>query len=215
MTQNRKKIFFTSDMHLGDRGVFGYDRRPFKDQDDQLFQLIKRFKSIVPENSVIYFLGDMGSDKEMIKDFLKHFPTCQKVLILGNHDRGMNAMYDFGFDLVLYNFSLLIANELVTFSHCPKWDVFREDTSGMRGIVEGKEPLWFGNHRPQYKKFSVEDQGQFHIHGHTHGVSWKDCCDVELGRQKDVGLVGNGFAPVSLSQIESWIMRTKKGEKNE
>jgi calcineurin-like phosphoesterase family protein len=129
-----------------------------------------------------------------------------KVLILGNHDRGVNAMYRMGFDLVLYNATLYIGAERVTMSHCPLRGVWREDTSNMRGC-DGTEN-WHKEHK--HTKFSVENEGQFHLHGHIHSRPGKDVCKKIEGKQFDVGAPGNNYRVYSFGQIESWINKYKR-----
>ena len=66
---------------------------------------------------------------------------------------------------------------------------------------------WHGEHKQT--KFSTDNRGQFHLSGHIHSKK----CDKILGRQYDVGVVGNDYRPVSISKIESWITKTLKDEK--
>lgn len=125
-----------------------------------------------------------------------------KVLILGNHDKGHNAMYSCGFDVVLNSATLWIAGREVTMSHCPLRGVFREDVTGMRGAVEGDN--WHGESK--HKQYSVDDHGQFHLHGHIHSGPANNKPKIE-DRQFDVGMPANDYRPVSISVIESWIAK--------
>jgi len=167
--------------------------------------LINNYNASVPESGVCYFLGDFGmgpSDKT--KEFLSKL-NGTKVLIRGNHEKGFNSMYNLGFDVVLNEAAIHVSGERVTLTHCPLRGVLREDVTGMRGTVSGD--LWHGEHKNQ--EYSVDDTGQFALHGHVH----KKPNERTLGRQFDVGVVANDFRPVSLSQIESWIAKTKRDEK--
>src|SRR3990167_6733439 len=96
-----KPMFFTSDWHIGHKNVLAFSKRPFRDLDHTASVLVNNYNATVPADGVCYFLGDMGlCDKTTIQDVVSKLQGT-KVLILGNHDKGMSAMYDRGFDVVL------------------------------------------------------------------------------------------------------------------
>ena len=134
-----------------------------------------------------------------------------KVLILGNHDKGITTMYNCGFDVVLYSASIYIGKERVTMTHCPLRGVKREDITNMRGSNPGDN--WHGESREKHKMCSITDEGQYHIHGHTHNREGKDSSVKILGKQFDIGVTCNKYTPVSISQIESWISNDIKSRK--
>jgi calcineurin-like phosphoesterase family protein len=78
--------------------------------------------------------------------------------------------------------------------------VYREDTSGMLRTNPGSN--WHGDHK--HFKYTVNDSGQYHLHGHIHSPNKGRSVKI-LDRQFDVGVPANNYTPVSLSQIESWI----------
>lgn len=198
----RRKIFFTSDWHIGHKKVLEYSNRPFRDLDHMHKVLVNNFNTIVPKFGVTYFLGDMGfCSNELLKSIIYQL-NGTKILILGNHDRGMNSMYQQGFDVVLHGASLVIANELVTLTHCPLRGIYREDTEGMKGSVAGEN--WHKENK--HTKFSINNTGGFHLHGHTHAPN-NGKSKVKLDKQWDIGVDGNNYRPVSISQIESWIFK--------
>jgi len=216
MTSNtRKPIFFTSDWHLGHDKALQFDERPFRDMAHQIEVLITRFNATVPENGVTYFLGDMGFKPAGIKEVMDKLNGV-KVLILGNHDRNMNSMYNAGFDVVQHGAVLNIQGQRVSLSHCPLLDVYREDTSVMlayKEVMPGSSPPWHGNDRAVHRSLSTVDNGQFHLHGHIHSRKERAQSKKIEGRQYDVGVTANNYTPVSISQIESWIanhVRTRK-----
>ena len=75
----------------------------------------------------------------------------------------------------------------------------------MKGNTEGE--MWHGEFRN--KRFSVPDDGQFHLHGHIHSPNGGKSTKI-LDRQFDCGLPGNNYRPVHISHVESWIMKTLK-----
>jgi calcineurin-like phosphoesterase family protein len=75
----------------------------------------------------------------------------------------------------------------------------------MEGSIAGEN--WHGETRN--KRFSVPDEGQFHLHGHIHSPNGGKS-KRNLNRQLDVGLPCSNWRPVHISHIESWIMRMIK-----
>lgn len=206
---NFKPTFFTSDWHIGHAKSIQFDKRPFKNLDHMHETLIKRYNAMVPESGVCYFLGDMGNQTEVIRKVIQRL-NGTKVLLWGNHDKGLTTMYNCGFDVVLYSATLYIARQRVTLSHCPLRDTFREDTSGMKNAHKHPFENWHGESRPKHQMATVTNEGQFHLHGHIHSRKDKPESQKILGRQFDVGVPANNYAPVSWSQIESFIMKTLK-----
>lgn len=198
----RRPTFVTSDLHIGHKNVLAYDARPFRNLDHMHEALITRFNACVPVDGLTYFLGDVGLGSGDIVEKIIRQMNGTKVLILGNHDKGMHAMYKAGFDVVLNAATIYISNQRVTMSHCPLRGVYREDVTGMKGGQEG-EP-WHGANKQH--RFTVADEGQFHLHGHIHSPNGGKSQKI-LGKQYDVGVAANGYRPVSFSEIESWIAK--------
>ena len=204
----RKQIFFTSDWHIGHGNCLKFDNRPFSCLDEMHEALISNYNKQVPKDGICYFLGDiLTSTNEVCKPIIDRLNGF-KVLVRGNHDKGMDACYNAGFDLVVNTASITIANELVTLTHCPLRGLFREDTTLMKGRVEGEN--WHGESR--HPDFSIDDFGQFHLHGHIHSPNGGKSTKI-LGRQFDVGLPANDYRPVHIGNIDSWIQKTKWLEK--
>lgn len=207
MNSGIKKIFFTSDWHLGHANVIKFDNRPFTDVEHMEKVLANNFNSTVPTDGVTYFLGDIGLCKsDSIKNVIKRL-NGTKVLVLGNHDKGVNAMYNSGFDVVLHGAVLVITGHRVTMSHCPLKGVRRENTEGMKNSMPGEN--WHGESR--HDNYTFENIGQFHLHGHIHSPNSGKSVKI-LDKQFDVGVAANGFRPVSISVIESWITNYDRGK---
>ena len=205
----RKGIFFTSDWHVGHANVLIFDNRPFKDLAHMHEVLVNNYNSTVRDDDICYFVGDMGLCKPDVLELVIARLNGTKVLILGNHDKGVEAMYKIGFDAVLYGATMQIAGEKVTITHCPLLGVWREDCSNMKGMTDEN---WHGEKRPRQQIFTTQDNGQFHLHGHIHSPNHGKSQKI-LGRQMDVGCVANNYRPVSISAIESWISKSKMGSK--
>lgn len=200
---NSKPTFFTSDWHVGHEKALTYDEAPFTDLEGKHETLIKRYNACVPDKGICYFLGDMGNKTEDMHKVITRLQGT-KVLLLGNHDKGMNTMYNVGFDAVMYSATIYIGDHRITMSHCPLLGIKREDTSlfAHNGIIEN----WHGETREKHRRSALQDEGQFHLHGHTHCRKGKAQSQKILDRQYDVGCMGNNYTPVSLSTIESWVM---------
>ena len=207
MSNGRKPKFATADWYIGHANSIKFDNRPFQDVGEMHRALIRNYNAQVPANGICYFLGDIGThSSELTKSILSQL-NGTKVIIVGNHDKNTDALYQMGFDVVLHSATTYIQGERVTMSHCPLRGVFREDVSDMKGAKEGDN--WHGEHKNQ--AFSVENEGQFHLHGHVHSPNGGKSTKI-LNRQYDVGVVANGYRPVPFSIIESWISRTKAEE---
>jgi calcineurin-like phosphoesterase family protein len=199
---NNKPTFFSSDWHIGHANALKFDARPFRDLDHMHESLIARYNATVPQNGICYFLGDMGNKQEDIRKVITRLNGI-KVLILGNHDKGMTSMYNAGFDVVMFGGWFYIGEAKVTMTHCPLLGVYREDTSVMKSSAAGEN--WHGEKRAAHIKCAMKDEGQFHLHGHIHSRKDRAQSVKILDRQFDVGVPANNYTPVSLSQIESWI----------
>lgn len=200
---DRVPQFITSDLHLGHKNVLEFDKRPFRDVDHMDQVLLNNIKSTVPPGSILYFVGDIGmGDDDRVRRFLSEIKDRTLVAVLGNHDKGQNAMLRLGFNVVVYGLVLYVSNQRVTVSHCPLRGVWRENVEGMKGASSGEN--WHGENKQH--RFTFTDEGQFHLHGHIHSPNGGKSQRI-LGKQFDVGVVANNYRPVSISQIESWIAK--------
>lgn len=195
------KLFFTSDWHLNHVSVLQFDQRPFDSLDHMREGLIARYNATVPEDGVCFFLGDNSfGSSAYLKDTLSRL-NGTKVAILGNHDKGMLALYQVGFSVVLDTAKVRVTGNDVTLSHCPLRGVHREDCTSYRNYVSGDH--WHGESRNQ--AYSLENKGQFHLHGHIHAGPHNNKL-VQQDRQWDVGVAGNNYTPVSYAQVAKWIV---------
>ncbi len=206
----RKPVFFTSDWHIGHANSIIFDERPFKNLDHMHKSLVTRFNACVPSDGVCYFLGDMGVTSSTLTFEVMNKLNGIKILVLGNHDKQHTAMYNSGFDVVVNGAVLYIAGERVTMSHCPLLGLYREDLSHIPEYKQVAGANWHGEHKNEAYTFSNEDQ--FHLHGHIHSTPHTNKTKPRiLGKQFDVGVPANNYMPVSISAIEAFIAKHKKG----
>ncbi len=210
-----KKHFVTSDLHIGHEKAIEFDHRPFRNLQHMHDKLVENFNKTVPVDGVTYFLGDIGMhDKKAVRDIIQSM-NGKKLLVLGNHDTGVESMIKLGFDIVLYGAVTYLQGEKITMSHCPLKGVYREPTDHFHNELR-RGYNWHGedkNHR-----FTFNDEGQFHLHGHIHASKHTEAYDigkrmVHLGRQLDIGAPAHNYKPVPLGYVESWIMKTIKSER--
>src|ERR1017187_7099519 len=177
----RKQIFFTSDWHIMHGNCIKFDNRPFTCLDDMHMNLIINYNKQVPVDGICYFLGDMVlGNIELTKQVIDQLRGT-KILIRGNHDKNTESCYNAGFDVVMNSSSMIIANELVTMTHCPLIGLYRENTTKMYGYAPGEN--WHGENR--MPDFSIKNEGQFHIHGHIHSPN-KGQSEKIAFRQMDI-----------------------------
>jgi calcineurin-like phosphoesterase family protein len=202
MSQERRQIFFTSDWHIGHTNVIRLSQRPFRDVEHMAEVLVNNFNACARPGALTYFLGDMGLCKgEELKAVVSKL-NGTKVLVLGNHDKNHEAMFKIGFDAVVNSATIYVAHQRVTLSHCPLRGVWREATEGMKDSTGAEN--WHGE--AKQVRFSIADEGQFHLHGHIHSPNGGKS-ERLLGRQMDVGVDANKYRPVSISEVESWISK--------
>lgn len=203
----RKKVFFTSDWHIGHANVIVYDGRPFKDLDHMHRVLINNYNSAVDDDSVCYFIGDMGiTQQSQVQKIISQL-NGTKVLILGNHDKNTYSMYNAGFDLVLNTATIYIGQNRISMAHCPLPGIFREDVTKQERFNASEN--WHGELKPKNKPFISQDLTvDYHLHGHIHSDGIVK--DRYTDRQFDVGVRANKYRPVSISEIESWISLSSK-----
>lgn len=182
------EVWYTSDWHLGHLNIIRFDQRPFHSLQEMADILVQNYNALVGPKDVVYFVGDMGWGKTL--DLANALARMNgfKILIPGNHD---NKLVKGLFDLVQYKAVVEIGGQLVSISHCPLMGVKREDWC---------DANWHGEDRLG-KIYSVEDKGQFHLHGHIHS----DQFNKTRGRQFDVGVRANDYFPVSGEEIANWI----------
>lgn len=193
-------VYFTSDLHFGHANIIGFCNRPFDNIEQMNLELVRRFNNTVKEGDTTYFLGDLG---RMTHERFKHTINSMngnKIMILGNHDKGTQSFLAIGFDAVMLSATLMIDGKIVTLSHYPLLGVRREDTTVYKDRAHEN---WHGETKA--KKLAVEDRGQFHLHGHLHCPCSTAKSNITDGRQRDIGVDGNNFMPVSVRLIEKWI----------
>lgn len=223
-----RKIFFTSDWHLGHANIIGYCGRPFSapgeldnygrfyDKDiaqlrvfDMNQRIIKNYNHLVRDEDVVFFLGDLG---------FKSLPECRKyirslngikILIMGNHDRwGITSYYNMGFTAVLEEATIRLGQETITLAHHPRRSLsefVRLCILYMRKMIRKKR-----NFKQKIQRIKREwktyhsPAKHWHLCGHVH-EKWK-----VKGQNINIGVDQWDFKPVSAHEVLRIIQKRKK-----
>ena len=183
-------LYFQSDNHYFHTSVISFCKRPFKDVTEMNAEMIKRYNSRVKPTDTCIFVGDFSfGNSQQTEEILKQL-NGTKILVIGNHDRA-NAINKF--DLAVTSMELLIHNKKVTVKHYPlRWKKYSH-------IME-KLTRWIKRVRnPRYLDRMPYNNGQIHIHGHSHSkVRFQD-------NQIHVGVDAWDFYPVSIKELSKYI----------
>lgn len=179
---NPEKTFFTSDTHFSHEKIIEYNSRPFTDVTEMDSELIRRWNSVVPEDGVVYHLGDFcfGDFRNWEKIISQLNGSI--ILIRGNHDFKINQQNQDQLEKLFSYVNL-----------------------ALRITIESKQ-IWL-SHFP-YLCFSGSERGSLNLFGHVH--SGPNSHGLDLPRlqylfphqQYDVGVDNNNYTPISWSQIK-------------
>lgn len=184
------KIFYTSDLHLGNKNIISYENRPWKTVEEMDNALIYNWNQVVGEEDEVYVLGDFcfkgASKATMYLSSLNGYIH----LLRGNHDHFMTQQS---------------FREFV--------DIAESDYYMARGRVAQLSPLivpegWYkhmqdGEHEVVLCHFPMlywdrMEQGSVHLYGHAH--NYRDCSAM-ASNSFNVGVDANDYRPVTLEQL--------------
>ena len=82
-------IYFTSDLHLGHRGIITMQNRPFTTVEEMNRTLLANYNAFVSKNDTVYILGDIchHMPAEAANEIIRKM-NGKKYLVSGNHDKG-------------------------------------------------------------------------------------------------------------------------------
>lgn len=181
-------IYLYSDPHFCHANVIKFCERPFRDVQHMNEEMIRLYNSVVGPDDICIWVGDCfwkagKSSKEIMSRL-----NGKKILVLGNHDKGMEGMMNMGFDWACYEMKLHIAGEVVQIKHYP----FR--------------PPWWKRvwnkllgRKTKYLERRPVNRGQWLIHGHTHSP------EKFRGKAIHVGVDAWKYKPVSINVIAKYI----------
>ena len=81
-----ERVWFTADTHFGHENIIRYCHRPFANAGEMNAELIRRWNEAVPEDGIIFHLGDFCHGNAQVWNSILEGLHGRKYLILGNHD---------------------------------------------------------------------------------------------------------------------------------
>ena len=172
-------LWFCSDLHMGHNSAIRMCERPFENVDLMNKELIRNINAVVKPNDTLYLLGDLCHrvGVEMGNELISKLNCKDQILVRGNHDKAWNP-------------------DLFT-EICD----FKEIHVGYKGQNYSISLM----HYPMLS-WPKSRYGSIHLHGHSHNKPEYNLQMKQEGiRRYDVGVDANGFCPVSLQQILSFM----------
>ena len=189
--------WFTSDTHFGHTNIIKYCNRPFADAGEMDRSIIESWNKLVAKDDEVYHMGDFAfATPDRIKHILENL-NGSKRLIVGNHDRQANRMFEYGFSYVTPNLRGLELKDhtLANLSHYP-----------YRGTDDP-------HHKTKFDNKNLEDDGRLLICGHVH-TAWKTIPGKFKNHMINVGMDQWDYKPVSEDQLIAYhnSLLTTKGK---
>lgn len=186
MRYETQNIFFISDLHVGHKNVIKFDGRPFQDVDEMHYQLIQNWNSVVDDDDIVYFLGDLSFSRDELTKWFIYSLKGKIHFIMGNHDKYKSiSKFDRWEKIHEYGTEINVKDEDTISSR---------GSNGYQRIIMSHYPIlsWNKSH-----------YGSWHIHGHTHGSLMKANLDYYKRKVIDVGCNCIGYTPISYGEVKS------------
>lgn len=179
------KVFFTSDLHLGNANIIGYENRPWKTVEEMDTALLYLWNNVVDDDDHVYVLGDFCFKGAKRAAYYLSCLAGHIHLVRGNHDHFMSQQ---SFESWKWNSD---AGERVT------------DEGWYKHIHLGDKELVLC-HFPIMYWDGMDDRGSIHLYGHMHSRP-----DMQHPHPSayNVGVDVNDYRPATLEQL---IERRKK-----
>jgi len=171
-------VFFTSDTHFSDERIIRLCGRPFSSASEMDSALVGLWNGIVPENGIVFHLGDFCSKEPSRWKELAGSLNGSIHLIMGNHDlRKMT----------------------------PELESIFASVSDQRQIIIGKQRIYL-NHYP-FLCYGGAYRDIWQLFGHVHtGPGHTGLDDHRMMNlfpmQYDVGVDNNAYTPLSFSRLQ-------------
>jgi calcineurin-like phosphoesterase family protein len=178
---------FYSDPHFGHKKIHlpDYADRPFSSTEEMDEELIRRYNLVVGPDDTCLWLGDFSfHPRERTIEIVKSL-NGNKIMMIGNHDKGSRWLSEVGVGLVIENGYLTtqIAGRPVRACHYPyRYKNDRHDLETQ-------------------KKYPDKRKGEILIHGHTHSKKQVN------GNQINVCVDAWDYTPVAYNKIEELISK--------
>ena len=178
------KIFFTSDTHFCHRNIMKYCNRPFADIYEHDNELIRRWNEKVPEDGIVFHLGDVGfASNKVIHEILEQL-NGKIYLVVGNHDwRSIVKQQGWRFEEMTQQINMKVGDQHIILNHYP--------LLCFSGVYQ-PNPTW---------------QLYGHVHSGPYSTQGLDGPRLRMcyTTQYDVGVDNNNFTPISYKEVEKKI----------
>lgn len=183
--------YFTADHHFGHFNVIRYCNRPFPNKYEMDWTLIENWNKVVKPEDTVYHLGDISFyGREETGKIVKRL-NGTKIIIRGNHDKGLHRLKEYGFTEAYENLILTLSNGLeVNLSHYPYYEHYVNDPHA----------------KAKHLAKNLKDDGKWLLCGHVH-EKWKN-----IKKMINVGVDVWDFTPVSEYDLVEYIKNLE--EKN-
>ena len=186
MRYEKQNVHFISDFHVGHKNVIKFDGRPFMDTEEMHTQLIKNWNSVIGDNDIVYYLGDLSFCRTDLTKWFIHSLKGKIFFILGNHDKMRDIIkLDRWENIHEYGTEIFIKDD-----ECKS----NRGSGGYQQIVMTHYPILSWN-RAHY--------GSWHLHGHCHGSLMKSNQDYYKRRVMDVGCNVIDYSPISYDGVKN------------
>lgn len=186
--------FVTSDQHFGHARIIELTGRPYADVEEMNRALIENWNRVVGPTDTVLHLGDLALGHRRDTIPITKALNGRKLLIAGNHDI-VSSVYR-AKEETKDNDRRLLAEA--------GWEILPEIVVGTRDghrILASHYPYEGDSHgEDRFAEARPQDTGHPLLHGHTH-----DTTRGSHGREFHVGADGNGFTPVAMTVIDTWL----------
>jgi calcineurin-like phosphoesterase family protein len=190
MKYEKQNIFFISDLHVGHKNVLKFDKRPFVDTDEMHTEMIKRWNSVVGDDDIVYYLGDLAFARDELTKWFIYSLKGKIHFILGNHDK-MKDIVKLGRWESVHEYGTEI-------------NVKDDDSIGSRGS-NGYQRIIM-SHYPIFS-WNKAHYGSWHLHGHCHGSLMASQQDYYKRKVMDVGCNVIDYTPISYEKVKGIMIK--------
>jgi len=176
------QVYFTSDTHFGHENIIRYCNRPFRNAEEMNAELIRRWRETVPEDGIVFHLGDFAHGNARLWNDILSALTGRKYLILGNHDmKALRQGYMGRFEHVAQQMTIRVGGQAIILNHNPFL-------------------CYGGSYRDVWQLFG-------HVHSGPASHTGLDHPRLKMlfPLQYDVGVDNNDFRPVSFAEVKAKI----------
>ena len=176
------QVWFTSDTHFGHENIIRFCGRPFRNAEEMNAELIRRWRETVPDNGIVFHLGDFAHGGSRLWNDILFALTGRKYLILGNHDiKNLRQGFMNRFELVTQQMTIRVGKQHIVLNHNPFL-------------------CYGGSYRDVWQLFGHVHSGPLSHTGLDHSR-----LIMLFPLQYDVGVDNNDFRPVSFAKVKAKI----------